>query len=86
MTTFSKSIISDGAEYRWSTDYCHWDNNQTMAEFLGVLDDSICVVVEDGTYAEIISDSRKYEVHAAGDGDSYNHVIRFVEIEKGPQK
>ena len=27
-----------------------------------------------------ISDGDKFEVHAGGDGDSFSHVVEFVEI------
>jgi hypothetical protein len=31
----------------------------------------------DGTYAEIEYEGRDYGLHAGGNGDSFNHVIRW---------
>lgn len=68
--------------FYWSTTYDHFNNEQTMNEFLGFyLPEEYEVIYEDGTYAEIRSEDKiVYGVHASGNGDSFNHKIKFEEI------
>lgn len=35
------------------------------------------VTFEDGSYAEVTFSGKTYALHASGDGDFYNHRIRF---------
>lgn len=74
--------IQYGGEYYWSTREEHYDNNVTMNDFLNceLGEDSGYEVIEvDGTYAEIesVDDGKRFAVHASGNGDSYNHKVRF---------
>lgn len=70
-----------GETYRWHTEECHPDNIYTMLIFLDYhLPDDFEVVLFDGTYAEIKRNGFMYEVHASGDGDSFNHKVEFVAI------
>ena len=60
-------------------------NADTMAEFLNTdshfyarFDHDAQLLVDDGTYVEIENgDGKMYAVHAGGDGDFFNHLIRF---------
>lgn len=71
-------IIRNDGTWQWQTEHDHWDNNETMREFLNeYLPDEFEITLEDGTYAEIRSNGLTYEVHASGDGDSYNHKVEF---------
>ena len=46
-------------------------------------EDYLEITFVDGPYAEGVSkQGDTYEIHARGDGDSYNHVIEFVFLEK----
>lgn len=74
--------ISDGSFHYWSTDESHHDNLETMSDFLLYeLDEEWSLTLVDGTYAEISHDSHgKFEVHASGDGDSFNHKVEFKKI------
>jgi len=69
--------------FYWTTPNAHWDNNETMSEYLAChLPAEWKIVSEDGTMAEVQSpDGVLYEAHAKGNGDSFNHAIDFVLIE-----
>lgn len=75
-------IIEDGLFYYWQTEEWHYDNNETMYDFLSYeLPKNIEVTHEDGSYAEVkLEDGRKFEVHASGNGDCYNHKVEFVRM------
>jgi hypothetical protein len=61
----------------WQTEEPHADNNTTMNDYLdnaNILD----ITLVDGTYAEGVNcKGEKYEIHASGDGDSFNHKVEF---------
>ena len=67
----------------WTTEDYHHDNSVTMSEYLnGIMDEEWSIICHDGTYAEVeLPSGDKFEVHASGNGDSFNHKIEFVEIE-----
>lgn len=75
--------------YCWSTEEEHANNMETMHEYLeDHLDHENFEILEhDGTYAEIKNKktSRKWGVHARGDGDFRNHVVEFEEILPGSE-
>ena len=64
----------------WKTEEPHYNNEATMQDYLengNMLD----ITLVDGTYAEGVNcDGEKYEIHAGGNGDSFNHVITFKRI------
>lgn len=67
-------------DFRWSTDYTHTDNTTTMEEYLEQhLPSNFEVIYQADSYAEIIdkTSGTQWSVHAGGDGDSFNHRIRF---------
>ena len=65
-------------DYTYSTTEYHPDNTFTMTDFLeNHLPEDFKIISQDGSYAEISDGLNTYEVHAGGDGDSYNHRIRF---------
>jgi hypothetical protein len=70
------------APHRWSTEDDHFDNNQTMSDYLNhEMDVSWEVQMVDGTYAEVMTDTGiMLGIHAAGDGDSFNHIVTFEEL------
>jgi len=70
-------VIKNDGVYYWTTEEYHPDNNFTMNDFLEMLSEEIDVYLIDGTYAELRIDGRNYEVHASGNGDSFNHKIEF---------
>lgn len=63
--------------YRWKTEHPHADNSETMSDWIN----NHCpyaIELVDGTYAEVTcEEGNVYACHAAGDGDSFNHVITF---------
>ena len=65
--------------HHWTTEKAHFDNNETMDEFIdSFLDELGLELVErDGTYAEVKDGATIYAAHAAGNGDSFNHVVSF---------
>lgn len=72
---FYQNILS--GSYIWTTQYYHPDNNFTMEDFLlNHLPEEATVHHIDGTYAEVEYEGRYYGLHAGGNGDSFNHVIR----------
>lgn len=74
-------MITDNEFYYWSTEEPHYDNNETMCDFLNNdLTDDYIVIYEDGTYAEIqeVDGGHCWGVHASGNGDCFNHKVQFV--------
>jgi hypothetical protein len=68
-------------DYTWTTDYLHVDNTQTMNEYLEKIN-MLDIIEVNGSYAEgINSKGEVYAIHASGNGDSFNHRIRFELIE-----
>lgn len=64
--------------FTYTTDYYHADNTFTMNDYLeNYLPEKFKVIFQDGSFAEISDGLNTYEVHAGGNGDSYNHRIRF---------
>lgn len=82
MNNFCEEHVQQG-EYCYATDEEHFDNNQTMDEFLKYeLTDDFDINVADGTYAEItsVNTGKRYAVHAGGLGDCFNHRINFQSL------
>ena len=77
-------------DYKWKTDHAHNDNTETMTDFLENhlphFDGNFVVLMDDGTYAEIMNDTGEvFEVHASGDGDSTHHKVEFVNMPEQEQ-
>ncbi|HHX69471.1 MAG TPA: hypothetical protein GX708_15675 [Gallicola sp.] len=72
----STQVVS--GSFYWTTQYYHPDNNFTMDDFLShhLPEESIIHHI-DGTYAEVEYEGRDYALHAGGNGDSFNHIIRW---------
>jgi hypothetical protein len=69
--------------YYWKTLDYHNDNGETLSDYLDYhLPDDAEILTVDFSYAEIKKDGVIYEVHASGDGDSYNHKIEFFKLTK----
>lgn len=66
-------------DYIWSTKEIHFNNEQTMQDFIENHTPKNCkVFFVDGTYAEMVTENGTiYGIHAGGDGDSFNHRVRF---------
>ena len=67
-------------DYHWSTEEPHYDNTQTMNDYLeNHLTEKFECYFQDDSYAEImdLSNDVKWGVHASGNGDSFNHKVRF---------
>lgn len=72
-------------DYTFSTKEPMATNSDTMAEFLNTdehfyqrFNRGSEILLDEGTYAEVENgDGKKYAVLASGDGDFYNHRIRF---------
>lgn len=71
-------------DYTWGTSVPHSDNTETMSDYLNNhLPENWKVLIHDGSYAEVQDESgSRWEVHASGDGDSFNHRVRFELISK----
>jgi len=64
--------------FYWTTQYYHHNNSFTMGDFLdNHLPEGAIVHHIQGSYAEVEYDGRDIGLHAGGNGDSYNHVIRW---------
>lgn len=68
--------------FYWRTDEPHDDNSTTMCDFLeDHCPEWLNVYLVDGTYAEGIDGNKdRWEIHASGNGDHYNHMISFKRI------
>lgn len=65
-------------DFTYATDYYHVDNTFTMNDYLeNHLPENFEIISQDGSFAEISDGVNVYEVHAGGNGDSYNHRITF---------
>jgi hypothetical protein len=68
----------DSGGFYYSTEYYHPDNSFTMDDYLrNCLPEDAQVIIVEGSYAEIVYKGKDYGVHASGNGDSFNHYIRF---------
>jgi hypothetical protein len=70
-------------DYKWSTEFGHSNNMETMNDFLcNHLPDNFNVTFQDGTYAEIFDTETNvmYAVRAMGDGDFCNHKVTFEQL------
>ena len=66
----------------WSTDDYHSTNSDTMCDYLENIN-MLDITYVDGTYAEGVNcNGEKYEIHASGNGDSLNHKVEFILIDK----
>lgn len=67
-------------DFTWTTTHSHPNNEFTMNEYLdNHLPEEFECFFQDGTYAEIEHKTNKsiWGLHASGNGDFYNHRIRF---------
>ena len=65
-------------DFIYTTGYYHPDNTVTMNDYLeNHLPDNLTLIYQDGSYAEITNGNEIFEIHASGNGDSYNHRITF---------
>ena len=72
----NKHIVS--GSFYYSTEYYHPNNAFTMDDYLtNHLPEDAEIIHIDGSYAEILYEGKDYGVHAGGNGDSFNHHIRF---------
>lgn len=61
----------------WQTEEALNDNNFVMNDYLENIN-MLDITMTDGTYAEgVNAKGEKYEIHASGDGDFFNHKIEF---------
>lgn len=73
---FCQTAVS--GSFYWTTQYYHPDNHFTMDDFLSNhLPEEATVHYVEGAYAEVEYECRDYALHAGGNGDSFNHVIRW---------
>lgn len=64
-------------DYTWTTTYPHCDNSETMQEYLSEVN-MLDILEVNGSYAEGKNCKGDiYAIHAQGDGDSFNHRIKF---------
>ena len=66
--------------YYWKTLVPHSDNTETMNDYLeNHLNSGFLILEADGSYAKIqsLTTDAIYNVHASGNGDFNNHVVRF---------
>lgn len=64
----------------WNTKNSHFNNSETMGDYLEN-ENMLDIIMVDGSYAEGVNcKGEKYEIHAGGNGDSFNHVITFKRI------
>lgn len=76
--TLLLGLFGVSGSFYWTTQYYHPDNNFTMDDFLSnYLPEEATIHHIDGTYAEVEYEGRDYGLHAGGNGDSFNHIIRW---------
>lgn len=64
----------------WSTEEPLNSNSDVMQDYLENIN-MLDITYIDGTYAEGMNcKGEKYEIHAGGDGDFFNHKIEFKRI------
>jgi|TARA_Y100000310_G_scaffold294507_1_gene325023 hypothetical protein len=64
----------------WETEEELNENSFVMADYLENIN-MLDIVFLDGTYAEGVNcNGEKFEIHASGNGDFFNHKIEFVKI------
>lgn len=64
----------------WETEEELNDNSFVMTDYLENIN-MLDIVFLDGTYAEGVNcNGEKFEIHASGNGDFFNHKIEFVKI------
>lgn len=69
--------------FYWSTEYEHANNSQTMSEYIELyLPGEWDVEFIDDAFAIISNRKTILEVHASGNGDSFNHKVEFKEREE----
>jgi hypothetical protein len=60
------------------------NNSATMDEYLEDHLPATCeVVMKDGSYAEVLYNSKLWGVNASGDGDFHNHMVRIELLQEG---
>lgn len=69
-------------DYTWNTDEAHFNNSDTLQDYLACEMDAKWTVLDcQGTEALIMTDKGGiYSVQASGDGDSFNHIVTFAEV------
>ena len=69
-------------DFTWETDCVHKDNTETMNDYIETqMPDEYWLIVQYGSYAEIIDDGCiMWAAHASGDGDFTHHRIRFERV------
>lgn len=75
-------------DYFWETKEAMPTNSDTMADFLNSdkhfysrFNVEAQFLNEDGSYAEVDNgDGKKYAIHASGNGDFFNHKVRFENL------
>jgi hypothetical protein len=82
-TVNNKQGIAMRPNYYWSTERYHHDNGETLRDYMeNEMSPSWEVLEVDETRATIVDDmGDTYDIHAGGNGDSYNHMIRFELID-----
>lgn len=64
----------------WETEEELSDNSFVMTDYLENIN-MLDIVFLDGTYAEGVNcNGEKFQIHASGNGDFFNHKIEFVKI------
>lgn len=66
--------------YYWQTEYNHFNNEETMEEFLNDhLEDKFEIILKDGPYAEIRNKETNeiWGCHASGNDSFYDHKVEF---------
>jgi len=63
----------------WESENEHYDNNETMCEFIDVHLDRLGLelIDHDGSYAKVKKGGQEFRAQARGNGDCYNHVVEF---------
>ena len=70
-------------EYTWTTDSPHYDNSETMQDFMDnhlgeAFEGDFKVIYQEDSYAEVEDEYGIIrELYASGNGDSNNHTIRI---------
>jgi hypothetical protein len=67
-------------EYFWTTEQSHFDNEETMRDFIeNHTPENYEVFFVDRTYAEMQNKNNGaiYGIYAQGNGDSFNHKVTF---------
>ena len=67
----------------WESEVPHFNNSDTMDDFIENINTSLEITFIDGSYAEgIDKHGFAHEIHAGGNGDAFHHKITLKKLDR----